>query len=609
MGAKTWRQKKCMTTKTTKTSRSILSIRQRMLLLICTLLLCVIVTFAIAAYYGIRNAEMAMGRERLSSVSNELSSMLSASTTTLVKTTKITADNDTIRKYIQLGGAQLHDDASKILKETWKDSTNTMIELVDVHFSSLLSYSIESEKLKSKLSHSLKSSDRSLPDNSGEVGKILTIDSLMYCPVVIPVTDKEKAIGYLVSWRLISGPPSATEQVSQLIGKGAAFYIGNSDGSLWTNLTKPVTKPTAESIEVNKEIEYTDSKGQSVIAKAQPITSSSWLVLVEFSKHTIAEGANRFLRWIIFIGLLLIAAGIVIARIVSYSITRPLQQLTDAATAISKGDYSSTVELDRNDELSKLATAFNIMAGEIKVMRSDLEDKVTGRTAQLEALHNEMEAFSYTVSHDLRAPLRGIIGFTAILEEKYSSQLDDEAKRLTGIIKKNTLKMGNLIDDLLAFSKIGRNELVKHNIPTNEIVKEVIESLDPKHLNDKIKWNITALPDVTGDTNAIRQVWTNYISNAIKYSARKEQPVIEIGSWVHEGQTAFFVKDNGVGFDEQYKDKLFKVFQRLHSMAEFEGTGIGLAIVEKIISKHGGHVWVEAKEGEGAVFYFSLPVA
>jgi len=230
---------------------------------------------------------------------------------------------------------------------------------------------------------------------------------------------------------------------------------------------------------------------------------------------------------------------------------------------------------------------------------------VIGRTAQLEAVNNEMEAFSYTVSHDLRAPLRGIVGFTAILEEKYSSQLDDEAKRLTGIIKKNTLKMGALIDDLLAFSKIGRNELVKHNIPTNEIVREVIESLHP---GEKTKWTIAPLPDVTGDTNAIRQVWANLISNAMKYSARQEQPIIEIGSFPHEGQTAFFVKDNGVGFDEQYKDKLFKVFQRLHSMAEFEGTGIGLAIVEKIISKHGGHVWVEAKEGEGACFYFSLPV-
>ena len=552
---------------------------------------------------------MGMGKERLTSVSNELNGMLSQSTTTLIKITKLTADNDTIRRYMITGGTTLHDEALSILKDTRKDSTNSMIELRDAHFSSLLKYSVESESLQNKLSAILKPSDPATEFNTGLVGKILEINNSMYCPVVLPITDKEKTIGYVISWRFISSPPSTTEQVSQLIGKGASFYIGNTDGSLWTNLTKPIAKPTPESIEVNKDIEYANNKGQMVIAKAQPIASSNWLVLVEFSKQTISEGANRFLKWIIGIGLLLIAAGIVIARIMSDTITQPLKQLTDAATAISKGDYSTNVKVERNDELGKLAEAFNIMSAEVKATQSELENKVVGRTAQLEAVNNEMEAFSYTVSHDLRAPLRGIIGFTAILEEKYSSQLDDEAKRLTGIIKKNTLKMGNLIDDLLAFSKIGRNELVKHSIPTNDIVKEVIESLDPKNVNDKIKWHIASLPDVNGDTNAIRQVWTNLISNAIKYSARKEQPVIEIGSLMRKGQTAFFVKDNGVGFDEKYKDKLFKVFQRLHSMAEFEGTGIGLAIVEKIISKHGGHVWVEAKEGEGACFYFSLPVA
>jgi len=592
---------------TKERSRSVLSIRQRLPLLICALLLCVIIAFAFAAYYVIRNAEVAMGKERLASVCDQLSSMLSKSTTADITATKLTADNDTIRRCVASGGTLLHDEAVNILKATVKDSSNSMDELVDTHFSSILRYSRENEGLQTKLNSLLKPLDPSAFD-AGLVGKIFTVDSSMYCPVVVPVTEKEKTIGYLVSWRFISSPPSATEPVRQLIGKDAAFYIGNTDGSLWTNLTKPVAKPLAETIEVNKDIKYKDAKGQAVIAKAQPIGSSSWLVLVEFSEQTMSEGASRFLKWIIIIGLLLIAAGIIIARVMSYSITRPLQQLTHAAEAISKGDYSSTVKVERNDELGKLAEAFNIMAGEIQATQSDLENKVIGRTAQLEAVNTEMEAFSYSVSHDLRAPLRGIIGFTAILEEKYSSKLDDEAKRLTDIIKKNTLKMGNLIDDLLAFSKIGRNELVKHSINSTEMVHEVIESLDPKHVNDKIKWTIPTLPNVTGDTNAIRQVWTNLISNAIKYSARKEEPVIEIGSFRHNGQTVFFVKDNGVGFDEQYKDKLFKVFQRLHSMAEFEGTGIGLAIVEKIVSKHGGHVWVEAKEDQGACFYFSLPV-
>ena len=552
---------------------------------------------------------MAMGKERLTLVSTQLSAMLSQSTNNLLKITKATADNDTLRKFVSSGGSLLRDEALKVMRETVKDSTTVLVELRDMHFSPMLKYSKDSGDLQIKLSNTLTASDASTVFSGGHVGKIYNVGSSMYCPVWIPVTDKGKTAGCLISWRLISSPASTIDQLSELIGKDAVFYIGNTDGSMWTDLVKPVKNPDVDSVQINKDFEFPDAKGQTVIAKAQPITNSSWLVLIEFSKQTIAEGAKRFLDWIIGIGLLLIAAGIIIARLMSRNITRPLEQLTNAATSISRGDYSSKVKIERNDELGKLAHAFNIMAEEIKATQSDLENKVIGRTAQLEAVNNEMEAFSYTVSHDLRAPLRGIVGFTAVLEEKYTSQLDDEAKRLTGIIKRNTLKMGTLIDDLLAFSRIGRNELVKHNIPSNEMVQEVIENLAPKLLNDKIKWDIKPLPNVTGDTNAIRQVWTNLIANAIKYSAPREQPVIEIGSLMHEGQTAFYIRDNGVGFDEQYKEKLFKVFQRLHSVSEFEGTGIGLAIVEKIVSKHGGHVWVKAKEGEGACFYFSLPVA
>ena len=219
-----------------------------------------------------------------------------------------------------------------------------------------------------------------------------------------------------------------------------------------------------------------------------------------------------------------------------------------------------------------------------------------------------MEAFTYSVSHDLRAPLRGIIGFTAILEEDYSSKLDDEARRITSIIRNNTLKMGHLIDDLLAFSRMGKQEIIKTRIDTRAIVTEVIdEQIAQLPAPHRVSFKIQELPSVHADLNTLRQVWINLVSNAIKYSATKEKPIIEIGSDTREGHIVFYVRDNGVGFDEQYMNKLFKVFQRLHAPEEFEGTGVGLALVEKIISRHGGKVWAEGKEGEGACFYFSLP--
>jgi len=243
-----------------------------------------------------------------------------------------------------------------------------------------------------------------------------------------------------------------------------------------------------------------------------------------------------------------------------------------------------------------------------KQINVELEERVIKRTDQLRKTNDELEAFSYSVSHDLRAPLRAIIGFTAILEEDYSSQLDAEAKRITGIIKHNTTKMGNLIDDLLSFSRMGRQDVIKTHINFTSLVNEVVGSIDNKENNNKhIKWRIHKLPSVKADINTMRQVWINLVSNAVKYSAKTAEPVIEIGSFNKNGQVIFYVKDNGIGFDEKYKNKLFKVFQRLHGPDEFEGTGIGLAIVEKVISKHGGEVWAEATLNEGATFYFSLP--
>jgi PAS domain S-box-containing protein len=240
-------------------------------------------------------------------------------------------------------------------------------------------------------------------------------------------------------------------------------------------------------------------------------------------------------------------------------------------------------------------------------LNRELEERVIKRTEQLKKSNEELEAFSYSVSHDLRAPLRGIIGFTNILEEDYTSKLDDEAKRITRVIKNNTTRMGRLIDDLLEFSRLGRKDISKTNIDTNKMVEDVLADHATNAHNKKLKWIIHSLPNSLADINTLQQVWVNLISNAVKYSQNADEPEIEIGSIEEDHNNVFFVRDNGVGFDEKYKAKLFKVFQRLHTSDQFEGTGIGLAIVEKIISKHGGNVWAEAEINKGACFYFSLP--
>lgn len=225
---------------------------------------------------------------------------------------------------------------------------------------------------------------------------------------------------------------------------------------------------------------------------------------------------------------------------------------------------------------------------------------------QLESANKELEAFSYSVSHDLRAPLRAIDGFTKIIEEDYAKIFDNEGKRLLSTVQKNAQKMGNLIDDLLAFSRLGKKEIQKTSINMNELVKEVLVDFNKSVKHDAIV-KIYDLHPVHADYALFRQVFTNLISNGIKYSSKTEKPVVEIKSEEIDGIIIYVVKDNGAGFDMNYVNKLFGVFQRLHRPEDFEGTGVGLAIVQRIINRHGGKVWAEGALNKGAAFYFSLP--
>ncbi len=243
---------------------------------------------------------------------------------------------------------------------------------------------------------------------------------------------------------------------------------------------------------------------------------------------------------------------------------------------------------------------------DIEELNVNLERKVSERTAQLDSSIKELESFSYSVSHDLRAPLRAIHSYTAILEEEYSNKLDEEGIKIIEVILRNSRVMGELIDDLLTFSRLGRKEISRMEIPMNSLVKSVSDEFLSAPSGNKITFTIRPLPPAEGDKALIKQVWVNLISNAVKYASRQPEICIEIGSYVKEGQNIYFIKDNGVGFDMKYYHKLFGVFQRLHSQEEFEGTGVGLATTQRIVKKHRGEIWAEAAVNEGATFHFSL---
>lgn len=235
----------------------------------------------------------------------------------------------------------------------------------------------------------------------------------------------------------------------------------------------------------------------------------------------------------------------------------------------------------------------------IRQLNVELEQRVVERTA-------ELEAFSYSVSHDLRAPVRAIGGFARMVREDFAASLPPNAVAQLDRITSNATKLGQLIDGLLTFSRLGRQPLNKRQVTPATIVKRVLEDLQPEQAGRRIKMQVAHLPDCDADPTLLQQVFANLLSNAIKYSRQRDPAVIEVGSRRENGHCVYFVKDNGAGFEMEYVHKLFGVFQRLHSPEEFEGTGVGLAIVQRIIERHGGRIWAEAQPDKGATFYFTL---
>lgn len=262
-----------------------------------------------------------------------------------------------------------------------------------------------------------------------------------------------------------------------------------------------------------------------------------------------------------------------------------------------KGNPRYLVGISENITESKEA------GDKIKKLNKSLNNNIR----ELQEANKNLESFSYSVSHDLRAPLRAISGYARILEEDYDKILDAEGKRLLGNIVQNARRMGMLIDDLLAFSRLGRKEVEKADIDMEALIGQVITEQEKTNHHAEIKKG--TLHPVCGDYKLLQQALINLVSNAVKYSSKNEKPLVQINSYIKKEEVVYSISDNGVGFDMKYAEKLFGIFQRLHSAEEFEGTGVGLAIVKRIIEKHGGTIWVDAEEGRGATFYFTLPKA
>ena len=317
-----------------------------------------------------------------------------------------------------------------------------------------------------------------------------------------------------------------------------------------------------------------------------------------------------------------VAVAFVLSTWLQRGIASPIRTLADAARRVSEGkEYSVRASVVSDDELGLLTRAFNEMLGELqqrdaalrasearlRQLNGDLERRVQVRTAELEASNRELEAFSYSVSHDLRAPVRHIDGFADLLRRQSASGLNDKALHYVETISESAKHMGELIDDLLSFSRMGRSEMQQTSVSLDRIVADARATLSAELAGREIVWSISPFPEVPGDPAMLHLAFTNLLSNAVKYTRGRTPARITIAADENEDEVVLFVQDNGAGFDMAYKDKLFGVFQRLHAAEEFEGTGIGLANVRRIIQRHGGRVWAEGHLGQGATFFVALP--
>ncbi|MBT1695368.1 HAMP domain-containing protein [Fulvivirgaceae bacterium PWU4] len=393
----------------------------------------------------------------------------------------------------------------------------------------------------------------------------------------------------------------------------AALY--DKHGNLFTHYSQSDAAPSLPRHLPQKQGSHHFEDSNLVVL--EPVTQNNNALGMLYLKSDMDAMYDR-LRLYATIGSVVIALSFVVAYVLSNrlqrSISRPVHALTRTAKVVSEQkDYSVRALKSGNDEIGYLTDAFNQMLAEIQAQNEriqsfnqELELTIEKRTHDLEAVNKELEAFSYSVSHDLRAPLRSINGFSRILLEDHGHVLGEEGVQTLNTIMRNGLRMGQLIDDLLAFSRLGKQSVTRLNLDMTSIAKTVTEELKGQYGN-KTEVIIKQMPQIQGDSSMLRQVMQNLVSNALKYSMKKERPVVEIGSFKEHGEHVFYVKDNGAGFNMEYYNKLFGVFQRLHNGGEFEGTGVGLALVHRIITKHNGRIWAEAKENEGATFYFSIP--
>lgn len=436
-------------------------------------------------------------------------------------------------------------------------------------------------------------------------------------------------------WQEIAQVRMGKTDYAYLVDKTGKFLASQQPSEVLKNYGRdlkkmpPVTAFMKGKNEADFKATYRGLNNSNVIGVFSKIPNTDWAVITEYP---VIEAKRSIHNMTLYL-LIFLFAGSIIAGVVGFIISRRIvghvNTLTEAAKIMREGNLDIAIpDQTGYEELMILASTLNSMRTELKNLYKEKDAQVAELMEIEEALRKsehelrlshdqleqrvqertkELEFFSYSISHDLRAPLRHINGYAGILAEEYGNKLDDEGHRLLDVVQNKASLMGTLIDELLKFSRVGRQELKQIPVDMTSMVQTIAAQLLNDNSDRSITFRIAELPEAYGDPILLNQVWVNLIGNAVKFTKQCKEAKIEIGGQWQNGETSYYIKDNGAGFDKQYAEKIFGVFQRLHNNDEFEGTGVGLALVQRIIVRHGGRVWAEGKVNEGATIFFVLP--
>lgn len=587
-----------------------LSFEVKLPLLIGALLVAVTAIYSWTAYERLQRSSSVAVRERLRTVASQYAQALKTQRDQLVAAVQGVAESPAVRAYAEHPSRAGRASAETALRPVGLQASQAVaVQLWSAEPRRMLAVGDAARwpgaSTPTELLHALAGVD------SGTVGRFRAVGDTILYAVGAPVVSGGRTRGYVVQWRLVTLSPQAREQVSRLIGSEGHLFVGNTANDVWTDLTRSVDAPPVDVTQGDSVVQYERPGDGVVLASGRVVPRTPWLVLVEFPRDIAVAPARLFLRQLTLKGVVILLVGLLAAWATSLTLTRPLTRLTHAAELVAAGDYTQPVPVGgRRDELGRLAAAFDVMVARVREAQQRLEERVRARTAQLQERNEELEAFAYSISHDLRSPLRAMEGFTQALIEDYGDRLDETGRHHAERVVTAARTMDRLIDDLLAYSRITRTELPLAPLDLRRLIEESLQQLDADLRSRNARVAVAdSLPAVIGHGPTLAQVLANLVANAIKFVPAERTPDVRITAEPRDGRVRLWVEDNGIGIAPEHHERIFRVFERLHRAAEYPGTGIGLAIVRKAMERMGGSSGLESALGRGSRFWIELPRA